>query len=87
MPKDGSLYNDLCFVSKVYGSIFENLQYTSVFDKLGKKLPGQMLPGQITLWQLSIVKEKQGKLPLKCCQNWMSKSRDIADIEFPVVVV
>ena len=54
-------------------------------DKLGKILPGQMFPGKMSLWQLCIVKEKHGKLLLKFCQNLMSNSRDIADIEFPVV--
>ena len=46
-----------------------------------------MLPGQMSLWQLSIVKKKHEKLPLKFGQNRMSKSRNIANIEFPVVVV
>ena len=45
-----------------------------------------MSPGQMSLWQFSIVKEKHGKLPLLYDQNLMSKSRDIADIDFPVVV-
>ena len=40
----------------------------------------------MSLWQLSIVKEKYRNLPLKFGQNQMSKSWDIADIEFPVVV-
>ena len=41
----------------------------------------------MALWQLSIVKEKHGKLPLKFRQNRMSKRQDIAHIKFPVVVV
>ena len=45
-----------------------------------------MFPGQMSPWQLSIVKENHGKLPLKFGQKRMSKSRDITDIEFPVVV-
>ena len=40
----------------------------------------------MSLWQFSIVKEKHGKLPLLYDQNRMSKSRDIADIDFSVVV-
>ena len=43
-----------------------------------------MLSGQISLWQLSIVKEKHGKLPLNFGQNRLSKNWDIADIEFAV---
>ena len=35
----------------------------------------------------SIVKEKHGKLPLKFGQNRMSKSWDIANIDFPVMVL
>ena len=34
---------------------------------------------------LSIVKQRLVKVPLKFGQNRMSKSQDIADIEFPVV--
>ena len=49
MPKYGSQSNDLCFVSEVFGSSFKNLQYTSVFDKLGKMSPEQMFPGQMSL--------------------------------------
>ena len=48
-------------------------------------LLGQMFPGQMSLCQLSIVKEKHGKLTLKFGQNQMSKSRDIVNIEFPVL--
>ena len=48
--------------------------------------PGQMFPGKKPLSQLSIVKEKHGKLPLKFSQNRMIKSRVIANIEFPAVV-
>ena len=82
------VHSPMIFVlSEVYSSSFKNLYYTSVFDKLGKMSPGQMFPGQMSLWQLSIVKENHGKLPLKIGQNRMSKSRDIAVIEFPVVVV
>ena len=64
----------------------QTCKYISVFDKLGQMSIGQIFPGQISLWQLSIVKEKHGKLPLTFCQNWMSNSQDIANIEFPVVV-
>ena len=46
-----------------------------------------MFPEQMSLWQLSIVKEKHGKLPLNFGQNRLSKSWNIADIEFPVAVV
>ena len=45
---------------------------------------GQMLPGQMSLWQLSIVKVEPGKLFLKFGQNCMSNSWDVANIEFPV---
>ena len=58
----------------------------SVFDKLGKMSPGQMFPGQISLWQLSIVKEDHGKLALKFGQNRMRNRQVIADFDFLVVV-
>ena len=45
-----------------------------------------MFDAQMSLRQLSIVKEKHGKL-LKFGPYQMSKSRDIADIKFLVVVV
>ena len=38
---------------------------------------------------ISFIYEKNyfgDRVPLKFGQNWMSKSQDIADIEFPVVV-
>ena len=45
-------------------------------------LPGQMLPGQISLWQLESIQYGPGNLPLKFGQNRVSNSWDIADIEF-----
>ena len=54
---------------------------------LGQLLPGQILPEQMSLLQLSFIKGESGKLPLKFGKDWMSKSRDIADIELVVVVV
>ena len=50
-------------------------------------LPGQMLPGQMSLYQLESVLEVPRNLPLKFGQNRASNSWDIADIEFSVVVV
>ena len=47
--------------------------------------PGQMLPGQMSLWQLVSVKEGPRSLPLKFGQNWVSNIWDIADIEFMMV--
>ena len=41
----------------------------------------------MSLWQLASVKNGPRKLPLKFGQNRVSNSWDIADIEFPVVVV
>ena len=44
--------------------------------------PGQMLPGQISLWQLESVQDGPRNLTLKFGQNRVSNSWDIADIEF-----
>ena len=44
--------------------------------------PGQMLPGQMSLWQLESVQDGPRNLPLKFGQNRVSNSWDIADIEF-----
>ena len=45
----------------------------------------QMLPGRMSPWQLGCVKDGPRNLRLKFGQNRVSKSRDIADIEFVVV--
>ena len=50
-------------------------------------MSGQMLPGQMSLWQLFTVKEESVKLLLKVGQNLMSNTCYDADIEFVVVVV
>ena len=50
-------------------------------------LPGQMLPGQMSSWQLESVHEGPRSLHLKFGQNRVSNSWDIVDIEFAVVVV
>ena len=50
-------------------------------------LPGQMLPGQMSLWQLGSVLDGPSNLPLKFGQNPVSNSRDIDDFEFQVVMV
>ena len=47
---------------------------------------GQMLPEQMSSWQLTIVKDGPRSLPLKFGQNRVSNSWDIADVEFTVVV-
>ena len=47
-------------------------------------LTGQMLPGQMSLWQLGCVKDGPRNLRLKFGQNRVSNSWDIADVEFPV---
>ena len=48
--------------------------------------PGQMLPGQMSSWQLGYVKDGPRNLSLNVGQNRFSNSWDIADIEFMVVV-
>ena len=63
------------------------VQIISVFDKVGQMSPRQILPGQLLLWQLFIIKEEPGKLRLKYGQNRMSNTWDIDNIEFLVVVV
>ena len=45
-----------------------------------------MLPGQMSSWQLTSVQYGPRNLPFKFGQNQASNSRDIADIEFTVVV-
>ena len=45
---------------------------------------GQMLPGQMSPWQLGCVKDGPRNLRLKFGQNRVSNSWDIADVEFPV---
>ena len=50
-------------------------------------LPGQMLPGHMSLWQLASVQDGPRNLLLKSGQNQVRNSWDIADIEFSVVVV
>ena len=47
---------------------------------------GQMLPGQMSLWQLEFVQHAHRNLPLKFGPNQVSNSLDIADIEFVWVV-
>ena len=47
----------------------------------GQKSPGQMLPGQMSLWQLESVLDVPRNLHLKFHQNWVSNSWDIADVE------
>ena len=44
--------------------------------------PGQMLPGQMSPWQLESVLDVPWSLSLNFHQNWISNSWDIADIEF-----
>ena len=50
-------------------------------------LPGQMLSGQISLWQFASVKDGPRNLFLKFGQNTVINSWDIADNEFLMVVV
>ena len=45
-------------------------------------LPGQILPGQMSLWQLESVLDVPRNLPVKFHQNRVSNSWDIAEIEF-----
>ena len=44
--------------------------------------PWQMLPGQMSLWQLESVQDSHRNLRLKFGQNRVSNSWDITDIEF-----
>ena len=48
-------------------------------------LPGQLLPGQMSPWQLELVQDGPRILRLKFGQNRVHNSWDIADIEFAVV--
>ena len=48
-------------------------------------LPGQILPGQMSSWQLKSAKEVPRNLPLKFGQNLAINSWDIADIKFAEV--
>ena len=41
----------------------------------------------VVLVLLHVVAVDPRNLPLKFCQNWISNSSDIEDVEFPVVVV
>ena len=50
-------------------------------------LPGQILPEQMSPWQLKSVQEGPRNLFLKFGQNHVSNSWDIADIEFVVVLL
>ena len=45
-------------------------------------LPGQMITGKVSEWQLKSVLDISRNLPLKFHQNQVSNSWDIADIEF-----
>ena len=45
-------------------------------------LPGQMLPGQMSLLRFELFQEGPRNLPLKFGPNRASNSCDIADIEF-----
>ena len=49
--------------------------------------PGQMLPGQMSLWKLASDRYGPRNLSLKFGQNQATNSWDIADVEFQVVVV
>ena len=49
-------------------------------------LPRQILPGQMSSWQLESVLNVHRNLLLKFHQNWVSNSWDIADFEFLWVV-
>ena len=44
--------------------------------------PGQMLHRQMPQLNLECVLDVPSNLPLKFCQNWVSNSRDIPNIEF-----
>ena len=48
--------------------------------------PGQMLPGQMSPRELKSIQYGPRNLPIKFGQNRVSKSWDIAGIEFSVVV-
>ena len=47
----------------------------------GQMLLGQMLPGQMSLWQLTSVEDGPRKLTLNFGQNRISNSGDIADLD------
>ena len=44
--------------------------------------PEQMLPGQMSPWQLESVLDVPRSLPLRFRQNWVSNRWDIGDVEF-----
>ena len=48
-------------------------------------LSGQILPGQMSPWQLESVLDVPRNLPVKFHQNRVSNSWDIAGIEFAVL--
>ena len=56
---------------------------TKAQNTTGQLLPWQLLP-MLPWWQMFIIKKEQGKLHLTFGKNRMSKSWDIADIEFLV---
>ena len=49
-------------------------------------LPGRLMPGQMSSWQLESAQEGPRNLPFKYGQNRVSNSWDIGDIEFVWVV-
>ena len=51
------------------------------FGKNGQIFPGQILPEQMSPWQLESVLVVPRKLHLKFHQNWVSNSWDIPDID------
>ena len=43
--------------------------------------PGQIMPGQMSLWQLESVLDVPRNLPVKFHQNWVSNSWNIPDMD------
>ena len=57
------------------------------YSLYGQMSPEQMLPRQMSPWQLESVLDVPRNLPLKFHQNWVSNSLYIGDIKFVWVVV
>ena len=74
---------DKCCLNKCRHDSWNRLRYSGH----GQMSSWQMLPGQMSLWQLKSVQDGPRDLTLKFCQNRVSNSWDIANIEFVWVVV
>ena len=70
------------FCKKIMGKSFEMKFFYLRYSWYGQMSQGQILPGQMSSWQLESVLDVSRNLPLKFGQNWASNSWDIANIEF-----